>query len=61
MALLISIFTGVIYGNRLDLLVLTFLASLVTIFFGREVRRRRGILVKRRRRGRASRWPRSRR
>jgi len=29
MALLISIFTGVIYGNRLDLLVLTFLASMV--------------------------------
>ncbi len=40
MALLISIFTGVIYGNRLDLLVLTFLASLVTIFFGRDARRR---------------------
>ncbi|MBL9186974.1 MAG: HDIG domain-containing protein [Opitutaceae bacterium] len=40
MALLISIFTGVIYGNRLDLLVLTFLASLVTIYFGRDVRRR---------------------
>jgi len=40
MALLISIFTGVIYGNRLDLLVLTFLASLITIFFGRDARRR---------------------
>jgi putative nucleotidyltransferase with HDIG domain len=40
MALLISIFTGVIYGNRLDLLVLTFLASLVAIFFGRDARRR---------------------
>ena len=40
MALLISIFTGVIYGNRLDLLVLTFLASLVAIFFCREARRR---------------------
>ncbi len=45
MALLISIFTGVIYGNRLDLLVLTFLASLVTIFFGRDARRR-GRLVR---------------
>lgn len=44
MALLISIFTGVIYGNRLDLLVLTFLASLVAIFFGRDVRRR-GLVV----------------
>ena len=40
MALFISIFTGVIYGNRLDLLVLTFLASLVAIFFGRDARRR---------------------
>ncbi len=45
MALLISIFTGVIYGNRLDLLVLTFLASLVAIYFGREVRRR-GLVVR---------------
>lgn len=45
MALLISIFTGVIYGNRLDLLVLTFLASLVTIYFGRDARRR-GWLVR---------------
>lgn len=45
MALLISIFTGVIYGNRLDLLVLTFLASLVTIFIGRDARRR-GRLVR---------------
>ena len=40
MALLISIFTGIIYGNRLDLLVLTFLASLVAIFFCREASRR---------------------
>jgi putative nucleotidyltransferase with HDIG domain len=40
MALLISIFTGVIYGNRLDLLVLTFLASLVAIFFSRDARQR---------------------
>lgn len=45
MALFISIFTGVIYGNRLDLLVLTFLASLVTIFTGRDARRR-GKLVR---------------
>ena len=45
MALLVSIFTGVIYGNRLDLLVLTFLASLVSIYFGREARRR-GRLVR---------------
>ncbi len=30
-ALLLSIFTGVIYGNRLDLIVLTFLASLVAL------------------------------
>jgi len=40
MALLISIFTGVIYGNRLDLLVLTFLASMVAIFACRDVRKR---------------------
>jgi putative nucleotidyltransferase with HDIG domain len=40
MALLISIFTGVIYGNRLDLLVLTFLASMVAIFACRNARRR---------------------
>jgi len=40
MALLISIFTGVIYGNRLDLLVLTFLASLVAIFCCRDARQR---------------------
>ena len=45
MALLISIFTGVIYGNRLDLLVLTFLASMVAIYFGRDARRR-GRLVR---------------
>jgi len=40
MALLISIFTGVIYGNRLDLLVITFLASLVAIFGCRNASRR---------------------
>lgn len=40
MALLISIFTGVIYGNRLDVIVITFLASLVAIFAGRDVRQR---------------------
>ncbi len=40
MALLISIFTGVIYGNRLDLLIMTFLASLVTMYLARDARRR---------------------
>ena len=40
MALLISIFTGVIYGNRLDLLVITFLASMVGIFSCRAIRQR---------------------
>ncbi len=40
MALLISIFTGVIYGNRLDLIVLTFLASMVAIFGCHEVHKR---------------------
>ena len=40
MALLISIFTSVIYGNRLDLLVITFLASMVGIFSCRAIRQR---------------------
>ena len=40
MALFISIFTGVIYGNRLDLLVLTFLASTVAIFSCQDARKR---------------------
>ncbi|MEN9812437.1 MAG: hypothetical protein RL479_1123 [Verrucomicrobiota bacterium] len=44
MALLVSIFTGVIYGNRLDLLVLTFLASLVAIYAGREAHRRGAVV-----------------
>ena len=60
MALLISIFTGVIYGNRLDLLVLTFLASMVAIFGCRDARRR-GRVVQRRRAWAGSRSPRSRR
>lgn len=40
MALFISIFTGVIYGNRLDLIVVTFLASTVAIFICQDVRKR---------------------
>ncbi len=44
MALLISIFTGVIYGNRLDLLVLTFLASMVAIYCVRLTRQRGSIV-----------------
>ncbi len=44
MALLISIFTSVIYGHRLELLVLTFLGSMVAIHGGRHTRRRAGIL-----------------
>ena len=44
MALLISIFTGVIYGNRVDLLVLTFLASMVAIFVCRDARRRGSVV-----------------
>ncbi|PTY00532.1 HDIG domain-containing metalloprotein [Opitutus sp. ER46] len=44
MALLVSIFTGVIYGNRLDLLVMTYLASLVTIYLARDARSRRGVV-----------------
>ncbi len=45
MALLISIFTSVIYGNRLDILVLTFLASMVGIVACQNVRKR-GRLVR---------------
>ena len=44
MALLISIFTGVIYGNRLDLLVITFVASMVAIFCCRNTRQRASIV-----------------
>ncbi|HEY0968576.1 MAG TPA: HDIG domain-containing protein [Opitutaceae bacterium] len=44
MALLISIFTGVIYGNRLDLLVLTFLASMVGISAARASRKRSNVV-----------------
>ena len=44
MALLISIFTGVIYGNRMDLLVLTFLASMVAVLSSRQTRKRGAIV-----------------
>jgi len=44
MALFISIFTSVIYGNRLDLLVLTFLASVVAIFWGNHTRKRGNVV-----------------
>ncbi len=44
MALLVSIFTSVIFGNRLDLLVVTFLASMVGIFFCQQVRRRGSVV-----------------
>ena len=40
MALFISLFTGVIYGNRFDVQVLTFLASIVAIHGCRSVRQR---------------------
>ncbi|MDF3058369.1 MAG: phosphohydrolase [Rariglobus sp.] len=44
MALFISIFTSVIYGNRLDLLVLTFLASVVAIFWSSHTRKRGNVV-----------------
>ena len=44
MALLISIFTGIIYGHRLDLVVLTLLASMVGIYSCRALRRRSRII-----------------
>ena len=43
-ALFISIFTSVIYGNRLDILVLTFLASVVAIFGGTHTRKRGNVV-----------------
>jgi putative nucleotidyltransferase with HDIG domain len=39
-ALLVSLFTAVIYGNRLDLLAVHFLASVIGIYACRNVRRR---------------------
>jgi putative nucleotidyltransferase with HDIG domain len=39
-ALLVSLFTAVIYGNRLDLLAVHFLASIIGIYACRNVRRR---------------------
>ncbi|MDQ8202821.1 HDIG domain-containing metalloprotein [Pelagicoccus sp. SDUM812003] len=40
MALMISLFTAVMFGNRLDLLVMSFLASTVGIYFCRNLRKR---------------------
>ena len=40
MALVVSLFTAVIYGNRLDVLVVTFFASMVGIFACRRARQR---------------------
>ncbi len=44
MALVVSLFTGVIHGNRLDVLVVTFFASMVGIFACRRVRQRGRVL-----------------
>ncbi|MBL4576417.1 MAG: HDIG domain-containing protein [Opitutaceae bacterium] len=43
-SLLISLFTGVIYGNRLDILVLSFLASTIAVYGCRHVRSRKKIV-----------------
>ncbi len=40
MALVVSLFTGVIHGNRLDVLVVSFFASMVGIYACRRVRQR---------------------
>ncbi len=40
MALMISLFTAVMFGNRLDLLVMSFLASTVAIYVSRNLRKR---------------------
>lgn len=39
-ALIISLFTAVMFGNRLDLLVMFFLSSTIAIFLCRKIRRR---------------------
>ncbi|MBK1876159.1 HD family phosphohydrolase [Pelagicoccus mobilis] len=39
-ALMISLFTAVMFGNRLDLLVMSFLAATVGIYFSRNLRKR---------------------
>lgn len=44
MALLISVFTSVIYGSRLDVLVLTFFASMIATYRCRNIRRRGSIM-----------------
>ncbi len=44
MALFISLFTGVIYGNRFDVQVITFLASMVAISGCHSVRRRSSVV-----------------
>ncbi|OIR03628.1 ribonuclease Y [mine drainage metagenome] len=44
MALFISLFTGVIYGNRFDVQVITFLASMVAIAGCHSVRRRSSVV-----------------
>lgn len=40
MALMIGLFTAVMFGNRLDLLVMSFLASTVAIYVSRNLRKR---------------------
>ncbi|MFT3828818.1 MAG: HDIG domain-containing protein [Opitutaceae bacterium] len=44
MALVVSLFTAVIYGNRLDILVVTFFASMVGIFACRRARQRSRVI-----------------
>lgn len=44
MALVVSLFTGVIYGNRLDILVVAFFASMVGIFACRRARQRSRVI-----------------
>ncbi|MCH6257092.1 HDIG domain-containing protein [Puniceicoccaceae bacterium K14] len=39
-ALMISLFTAVMFGNRLDLLVMYFLSSAIAIFLSRKIRKR---------------------
>lgn len=44
-ALVVSLFSAVMFGNRLDLMVMTFLASCVSIFICRNIRKRSRVVT----------------
>lgn len=45
MALMIALFTAVMFGNRLDLLVMSFLASTIAIYASRNLRKRGSVVT----------------